>query len=331
MTDKKNTPTNKGQSSKTQSHYISIADALNAFRDAMARSMGTAPDEVLPDQFTRWDDPQGKRGNKACSCIFYTDGRPAGYFCNWRTGHSETWVYGGYSSLTPLERTRFEQQMKEAKAKREAEEAAKHERAAKKAWAIWEQARLAPENHPYLIKKMVSAGVWSRFYDGDLILPVLGFDDRLHSLQKISPDGLKRFEYGGKKAGCYIPVWFPQNAEHTFICEGWATGKTLADSMFWERQMLFGEDAPGFRMLAAMDAGNLEKVAKAAREKWPESRLIICGDDDRASDDNKGRKAARQAARSAGATVCFPAFPPDAPLELSDFNDLMVWQNRGAK
>lgn len=330
MTDKKNAPTNKGQSTKTQSHYISITDALNAFRDAVARSMGTAPDDVLPDQITRWDDPQGKRGNKACYCQLFTDGRPAGYFGNWRNGHYETWVYGGYSSLTPLERTRFEQQMKEAKAKREAEEAAKHERAAKKAWAIWEQAHPAPENHPYLTKKMVGAGL-ARIYNGDLILPVQGFDGRLYSLQKISPDGSKRFEYGGKKAGCYIPVWLPQNAVHTFICEGWATGLTLANSMFWERQMLSGEDAPGFRMLAAMDAGNLEKVAKAAREKWPESQLIICGDDDRKGRVNTGRIAAEKAGAAVNARVIFPPFPPDAPLELSDFNDLMVWQNRGAK
>lgn len=301
----------------TDRHYISIADALNAFRDAIARSMGTAPDDVLLDQITRWDDPKGKRGNKACYCQMFSDGRPAGYFGNWRNSHYETWVYGGHSTMTPVERTRFKQQISEAQAQRKAADEARQQRAADRARCILQVSHPAPADHPYLIKKRVGAGL-ARIYNGALTLPVGGFDDRLYSLQFINPDNSKKFLTGGKKKGCYIPVQMPESASRTLICEGWATGQTLA------------ELEPSARVIAAMDAGNLEPVAVAARKQWPESKLVICGDDDRASDDNKGRKAARQAAISAGATVCFPAFPPDAPLELSDFNDLVCWMKEGA-
>jgi len=316
MTDKKNAPTYNSQSTNTQHHYISIADALNAFREAISRSLGTAPDDVAPDQITRFDDPKGKRGNKACYCQLFTDGRPAGYFGNWRTNHYETWVYGSYSSMTPLERTRFKQQISEAQAKRKAEEEARQQRAADRARYIWQMSHPAPSDHPYLIKKMVGAGL-ARVHNGALALPVIGFDDRLYSLQKIGPDGSKRFEYGGKKAGCYIPVQMPKYTQRTLICEGWATGQSLA------------EDYPSARVLAALDTGNLEPVAVAARKQWPETELIICADDDRGKNTNAGRKAAIQASVTAKARVWYPAFPSDAPLHLSDFNDLACWMKGG--
>lgn len=313
---KKNAPTYNSQSTNTQRHYISITDTLNAFRDAMARSMGTAPDDFIPDQIIRWDDPQGKRGNKACYCQLFSDGRPAGYFGNWRNGHYETWVYGGYSSLTPLERTHFKQQITEAKVKREAEEEAKRHSAAERARGIWEKAYPAPENHPYLIKKMIGAGL-ARIYNGALVLPLGGFDDRLHSLQFIGPDSSKRFLSYGRKKECFIPVQMPKYASRTLVCEGWATGQSLA------------EDYPSARILAALDAGNLEPVALASRRFWPDTELIICADDDRGKEINTGRKAAIKASVTAKARIWHPVFPPDAPLHLSDFNDLACWMKGG--
>lgn len=313
--DKKNAPAS--QSTKTQNHYISLADALTAFRDAIARSLGSAPDDLLTDQITRWDDPQGKRGNKACYCQLFTNGRPAGYFGNWRTSHYETWFFGGRSSMTQAEYSRFKKQMDEAKSQRMAEQEQQRQQAAGKARHIWQKSHAAPADHPYLMKKRISAGL-ARVYNGALVLPVGGFDDQLYSLQFINLDGSKKFLSGGKKKGCYIPVQMPESASKTLICEGWATGQTLA------------EMEPAARVLAAMDAGNLEPVAIAARKQWTESKLIICGDDDRASEENKGRKSARQAAIASGSVACFPTFPPDAPLHLSDFNDLVCWMKEGA-
>ncbi|MNF96581.1 hypothetical protein D3C84_793760 [compost metagenome] len=58
---------------------------------------------------------------------------------------------------------------------------------------------------------------------------------------------------------------------------------------------------------------------------------MIAGDDDRQSKGNPGRAAANHAALAAEALVVYPKWPADAPLELSDFNDLHLWQTRKYK
>lgn len=98
------------------------------------------------------------------------------------------------------------------------------------------------------------------------------------------------------------------------ICEGWATGRTLAEKM------------PNCLVLAAIDAGNLAAVAKATRQAWPTLEVVICGDDDRQTKGNPGKTAARAAADAANCRFALPKFPHDAPQHLSDFNDLASWQ-----
>ena len=38
---------------------------------------------------------------------------------------------------------------------------------------------------------------------------------------------------------------------------------------------------PALPVAVAFDAGNLEPVARALREKWPRPRIVIAADDDR--------------------------------------------------
>jgi phage/plasmid primase-like uncharacterized protein len=97
------------------------------------------------------------------------------------------------------------------------------------------------------------------------------------------------------------------------LCEGWATGCTLA------------EDEPTARVLAAIDAGNLEPVAMAARRRWPSTEMVIAGDDDRLTVGNPGVTKAKAAAVASGALLALPQWPQDAPEHLTDFNDLAVW------
>ena len=80
-----------------------------------------------------------------------------------------------------------------------------------------------------------------------------------------------------------------------------------------------------------MNASNLKPVALALRAKYPSAQLIIAGDDDRQTEGNPGRKSAIEAAQAAGALLTFPEWPTDAPLALSDFNDLQQWQSREAQ
>lgn len=143
----------------------------------------------------------------------------------------------------------------------------------------------------------------------------MDFSDRLTSLQFIAADGGKLLLSGGRKRGCFIPVAGDMaDPTRVIICEGWATGCTLA------------EDEPAALALAAVDAGNLEPVALAARRRWPSAELVIAGDDDRLTAGNPGATKAKAAAIIAsGALLALPQWPEDAPDHLTDFNDLAVW------
>ncbi|MNG31712.1 hypothetical protein D3C84_1175630 [compost metagenome] len=58
--------------------------------------------------------------------------------------------------------------------------------------------------------------------------------------------------------------------------------------------------------------------------------LIVGGDDDRAKEaegkPNVGKLAAIHAATQLGCGYVLPSWPDDAPLHLSDYNDLTVWR-----
>ena len=79
-----------------------------------------------------------------------------------------------------------------------------------------------------------------------------------------------------------------------------------------------------------MSAGNLLAVGLGLKQRFPEARLIIGGDDDRQREvdgkPNTGKRAAIQAAAALGCGYVLPAWPPGAPLHLSDFNDLRQWR-----
>ena len=76
-------------------------------------------------------------------------------------------------------------------------------------------------------------------------------------------------------------------------------------------------------VVAAIDAGNLPVVAKAFRERCPDTPIVICGDDDRTNKINKGIEKAKEAAEACRGYTVIPIFGPDETgKEFSDFNDL---------
>ena len=79
-----------------------------------------------------------------------------------------------------------------------------------------------------------------------------------------------------------------------------------------------------------MNAGNLKPVALALRGDYPDTEIIIAGDDDRLTVGNPGRTSANAAAAACGGLVTFPEWPAEAPQALSDFNDLAAWSRHHA-
>lgn len=198
-----------------------------------------------------------------------------------------------------------------ARAERARSERGQHLAAAERALRIWNAAKPASPACGYLRRKHVEPHD-AREHRGLLCLPVVDFERALWSLQFIEADGAKRLLKGGRKAGNFIPVSEPAEPARLLLCEGWATGATLA------------EHEPGALVLAAIDAGNMEAVAMGVCDRWPNLPVVICGDADPA-----GTEAATRAAWAAGAMVAFPEFPPGTTG--TDYNDLAaVLATRGA-
>jgi putative DNA primase/helicase len=287
-------------------------DALSNFRDAIRVVGLEPPDGIEPGKLHRFPGNGKRPSNRAGWCLLFDDGL-GGCFGDWSTGFYETWQAKRDKPYSRTERAAFARRVKEAKRQAETEGYARQVDAAKRADAIWNAATPAPGNHPYLIRKRIQPH-GARVHKGSLTLPVTDFAGRLTSLQFIAADGGKLLLSGGRKRGCFIPVAGNQdNPARVIICEGWATGCTLA------------EDDPTALVLASIDAGNLKHVALAARRRWPTAELVIAGDDDRLTTGNPGATKAMAAATVSGALLALPPWPENTPEYLSDFNDLAVW------
>jgi len=291
--------------------------ALSQFKDAI-RAAGLEPPAVIkPGLFHRFPGVGKRDGNKAGWCTLFEDG-PGGCFGDWSSGLSKTWQAKRNTLSSRAERVAFTRRIEAAKQQVEAERNARWADAAKRAATIWNATTPALGSHPYLIRKHIQPH-GARLHRGALTLPVKDFTGRLTSLQFIAADSSKRLLAGGRKRGCVIPVaGGTTHPVRVVICEGWATGCTLA------------EDEPAVLVLAAIDAGNLELVTLSARCRWPSAEMVIAGDDDRMTAGNPGATKAKAAAMASGALLALPQWPENAPDHLTDFNDLAVWLAGGS-
>lgn len=268
-----------------------------AFQEAIRAAGLEPPDCIEPGRMMRFPGHGKGSGNRSGWCRLFPD-LAGGVFGDWSTGFSEAWQAGAPES--PADRKRWLAEIE--KAKREAERA-RHEaqsKARERAERIWQRARPAPADFPYLVRKGVMPHV-ARLHKNRLLIPVRDSAGALHSLQFIRPDGSKRFLPNGAKAGHYCSIGRPRGS--VIVAEGFATAASI-------------HEATGAAVAVAFDAGNLERVAHAIRAKLPDCRLVIAADDDRSTPGNPGLTKAREAAEAAGAEVIAPGQP-------GDFNDLL--------
>ncbi|MBC7152736.1 MAG: toprim domain-containing protein [Rhizobium sp.] len=178
--------------------------------------------------------------------------------------------------------------------------------AAARAVRIWDSARPAPEDHPYLVAKRAAPLALRMDPGRRLVVPLQDIDGRIHSVEFIAPDGAKRYLAGGAKKGHFAVVGaeprpLEQPAGPVLLCEGWATGASL-------------HIATVHTVIAAMDAGNLMPVAEALRARFPEADLVLVADNDAKPDrdTNPGVEAARKVALAVDGRLAVPDSPGDA-------------------
>ena len=222
------------------------------------------------------------------------------HWCGSREGAWE-WLESRYGSRTtppPIAKARPAKPVDD-----DAEEKAKHAKAAIRAQGDWGRARPC-ESHPYLeAKNVLSFGLRTleTRLGHALIVPAYDFAGNITSYQEIyakrvMPTGNKKYLYGGDIYGRFFPIGAIDGAEIIAIAEGYATAATI-------------HELTGWPVIVAFSAGGMKAVAEPLRQFAPGATLIFCGDHDAKS--GTGQKAARESAQAVSGLVAIPPAPGD--------------------
>jgi len=293
----------------------SIEDAARSACEACGVQYRSTPADGKFHTADLIDDPKGKNDGRI---KIFLD-RQGGIVWNHK-GDCKTFFVDGKpnESLPQAERNRIQRDQ----LRRAAELQQRYDRAATRARAIWQAAKPAPADHPYLIRKRIKPhgariGVWRRTLPDDskkhhtlliehsLILPLYNQSGIIRSLQAIFPEKNQElardrdFLPGGAVAGLFY--WIGGRSSPVCLAEGFSTAATI-------------HEATGYRVYIAFTAGNLINIARLIRQKLPETDLIMCADNDTGTSGNPGLTYATKAALAVDARL---AIPPIA----GDFND----------
>jgi putative DNA primase/helicase len=302
------------------------AGTLNDALRAACAEVGIVDRDVPADgRWHKTDIDGDSRGRGDGRIKLFPDGE-GGIVWNWK-GETRPFFVDDGRKLTEAERRDRERKRAESIRRAREKEARRHAGAARKASAIWKAAQPAPREHPYLTRKQTQAH-GARLYrgplvvdgmpcDGSLIVPACDGSGAIHTLEFIHPKTRggdnKRFLPGGDSRGRYFSIGTMEGAGPLCVCEGFATGATI-------------HEATGYPVVGAFNDGNLEPVAQALRAKFPNLRLVLCADDDAATDGNPGLTKATEAAQAVAGLLAVPDFGENRDPAWTDFNDLAVHQ-----
>lgn len=200
------------------------------------------------------------------------------------------------------------EELRQKRLRLEQEDQAKREAAILSARERWLAASHDVVNHPYLdLKKIGAHGIR---LEGDLLLvPLMGQDGKIQTLQSISPTGRKLFITDAPVTGGLMVIGgkVATSDDKVLLCEGYATAASL-------------HEATGLVVVCAFNSNNLPHVAEKLQKHYPNKQYLVAGDDDRGKDKNVGRDAALRAAQILQCSAVFPEFPDGHPG--TDFNDM---------
>ena len=160
--------------------------SADAFRQALLDAGLTPPVHIEAGRLHRFPGTGKGTGSTAGWCKLFPD-EAGGVYGDWASGLHETWQARRDKPITAAEQTEFRRQVEAAQKQAEAECQARHQRAAKKAQALWDRSEPAPDNHAYLVRKGIAAH-GARLHGGKLLVPLRN-DGELYSLQFIARSG----------------------------------------------------------------------------------------------------------------------------------------------
>jgi putative DNA primase/helicase len=255
--------------------------------------------------------------------------RAAGAFGNYKLGTgSITW--SARRAPPPLAREEAER-MRAAiaaeNARRAQAQQCEQEAVARAAQACWAEAGPVDRAHPYAARKrLMLQGL--RQAGAALLVPMRDGEGRIWNLQRIYPDGSKRFLRGGRVQGLMAVIAPRRGFARGVVCEGYATGDAIAQ-------------ACGGPVVVAFTTANLGAVVAVCLARHPRADWVIAADDDHATAlklvargkpyHNPGLSAARAAALAHGCRIACPptvasrqADPLGGAARNTDFSDLLL-------
>ena len=277
-----------------------MSNTLQTFMEIL-NDKGLMPSEIVADGKLHRCPTQAKPHKQNGAYVAHLDTPATLWWCNWESCEQDTFTDTEERNLSPAEKEALQQRQAAIMQQREIEFAERRAAATQKGQSALDASALCSPEHPYLRRKGVPALAEMRQgQNGELLLPVRDVSGNLLSLQRIFPDGEKRFLTGGRVSGGYFMIQ-GKPEKPLVICEGYATGASIH---------LACENT----VFVAFSANNLPHIAGIVRRKHPDKTILICGDNDEA-----GRSKGQEAAQKAQARLVLPAFTTGAG---TDFNDL---------
>lgn len=288
--------------------------AATEFADALqAAGLRVSGLPVMDGAYHRVPVEGDKRGRKSGRYRGYLDGRPAGFIQNFKSGAEITWKFGApLPKLSPAELNAARQAAEAAKAAAALRRIARAGTVARRCQLVFEHSSAAPDDHPYLRTKGISAAHVRVDRRGRLRVPMRDMSGRIVNLQSIDHNGRKLFQRGGQVAATHLLLGELRAGAPLLIGEGLATCETL-------------HAATGMAVAVAFTKSNYVEIARAYGRRFAGLRFGICGDNDHHHPrrpkplPNVGQEAAEQAARAIGGIAILPAFTPDQ--DGTDWND----------
>ncbi len=247
---------------------------------------GLMPRTVIADGKWRRCPTADKPKKRNGAYVLHPEGR--GFWRNWAVDSDlNSWTDTAMTTARRIDPAVIEQ-------RRQAERQQRIQ-AIHAARAFWANSKPMHGLHEYLSKKGLSAvGCNALRVHGDLLVVPVWWKGKVISLQTITADGQKRFWPGAPVKAGSITLARPR-AALTAVCEGLATGLAVYQAV------------KNATVIVAFDAGNLAPVVDLIR---PTGSVVICGDNDHATQAkrgfNPGVEKARNAADLIGAGVAFP-------------------------
>jgi putative DNA primase/helicase len=289
-----------------------MIEILNAIRATGLE----APDTIIADAKVHRYGSDAKKSHWYIAFQNHTRGGELFYVAQFGS-HKTQEVHNWQSNveLSADDAAFVQKKMKEATAKAKAEKETLQKETAERCSTFWETISDV-EIPPYCQRKKMRELFGARSKGSDVFVPMRDVDGKLWGLQRIQENGAKFFSPGQRVSGVFHSLGTLDGASQIYVAEGFATGASIYQAL--ERPVV-----------VAFNAGNLVSVTEAIRKKYPESRIVVCADNDAWTESNPGKTYAEKAASKVGGTVAMPRFQ-NLETKPTDFNDLHLLEGLDA-